>query len=87
MAQDGARTPYEVYCNRCRVTFPLGARRCIHCGGRLAKERFQAQLALPPDLDDVQTEEDLPRRSGLSPFTLVWIAVLLAGYLYRACTT
>jgi hypothetical protein len=31
----GAATPYEVYCHRCRVTFPVEARRCIHCGGPL----------------------------------------------------
>jgi len=33
----GARTPYEVYCPRCRVTFPREARRCVHCGGRLGE--------------------------------------------------
>lgn len=32
---EGARTPYEVYCYDCRVTFPVGQKRCLHCGGRL----------------------------------------------------
>ena len=32
---EGARTPYEVYCFRCRVTFPIGSRQCLHCGGPL----------------------------------------------------
>jgi hypothetical protein len=25
---------YEVHCPRCRVTFPVGTKRCVHCGGR-----------------------------------------------------
>jgi len=25
---------YEVRCPRCDVSFPVGTRRCIHCGGR-----------------------------------------------------
>lgn len=34
-AVEGAQTPYEVYCYQCRVTFPVGQKRCVHCGGRL----------------------------------------------------
>ena len=26
--------PFEVYCPRCDVTFPVGTKRCVHCGGR-----------------------------------------------------
>ena len=29
----GTGSPYEVRCLRCDVSFPLGTRRCIHCGG------------------------------------------------------
>lgn len=25
--------PYEVRCSRCDVSFPVGTRKCIHCGG------------------------------------------------------
>lgn len=32
---EGAQTPYEVYCYACQVTFPVGQKRCLHCGGRL----------------------------------------------------
>ena len=28
-------TEYEVRCSRCDVSFPVGQKRCIHCGGRL----------------------------------------------------
>ena len=30
-------------------------------------------------------EDEQPKRSGFSPLTMVWVALLLAGYLYRAC--
>lgn len=25
---------YEVHCPRCNVTFPVGTKHCLHCGGR-----------------------------------------------------
>ncbi len=36
---EGARTRasvYEVRCARCDVSFPVGTKKCIHCGGRTA---------------------------------------------------
>ncbi len=87
MVQTGGPPPHEVYCNACRVTFPIGAKRCVHCGGRLARHRFQDGVELPPNLDEVVIDDELPRRSTLSPYTLVWVALLLAGYLWRACTS
>lgn len=32
----GKGSPYEVRCLRCDVSFPVEAKRCIHCGGPLA---------------------------------------------------
>lgn len=29
---------YEVWCHRCNVTFPVGTRVCMHCGGRTRAE-------------------------------------------------
>ena len=87
MPEQASRTPYEVYCNQCRVTFPVGTRRCVHCGARLARERFHVDMVLPPTPYDVAIDDEMPRRSGVSPLTLVWVALLLAGYLYRACVT
>lgn len=26
---------FEVRCERCNVSFPVGTRQCIHCGGRI----------------------------------------------------
>jgi hypothetical protein len=87
MEQDGAQTPYEVYCTRCRVTFPIGTRKCIHCGERVGRDRFQPALGLLPGGEEISVEPEPARRSGLSPFTLVWVALLLGGYLYRACAS
>lgn len=33
---DREASPYEVRCPRCDVSFPVGTRRCIHCGGPIA---------------------------------------------------
>jgi hypothetical protein len=87
MQQDGPETPYEVYCARCRVTFPVGTKYCVHCGGRIGRERFRPTLELPPGTDEIHVEDDLQKRSGLSPFTLVWLLLLLGGYLYRSCAS
>jgi hypothetical protein len=69
----------------------------MHCGGRLSRERLWKEGGDPatfvpsqvPDdqLDEVLAEGGLTRRSGVSPLTLVWVALLLAGYLYRSCVS
>ena len=30
---------YEVWCPSCEVSFPLGTKRCVHCGARTASDR------------------------------------------------
>jgi hypothetical protein len=30
---------YEVWCTRCDVSFPVGTKRCMHCGARPVGER------------------------------------------------
>jgi len=87
----------EAYCNRCHVSTPVERKRCLHCGGPLEAQRRWTQVnhPVPVELDlaadehfqDALPEDELPRRSGLSPLTLVWIALLLAGYLYRSCVS
>lgn len=82
---------FEVYCDRCRVTFPVGTRRCMHCGGRTSASRGSKSLRLEPagapEIVDAEIEPDavLERRRFLSPVTLMWIVLIAAGYLYRAC--
>lgn len=86
---------FEVWCNHCQTSFAAGTKRCIHCGERLARgraprvpraPRLEQQIGLPEELDDMIMEEDLPKRkSPISPLTLVWIAVLVGGYLFQLC--
>jgi hypothetical protein len=80
-------TPYEVYCNRCSVTFPVGQRHCLHCGGRLSNERLQpGEYAVPAEPEEIEIDDDLPTRSlPFSPLALVWAVLLIGGSLYRAC--
>ncbi len=88
MQTQGPRTPHEVYCNRCRVSFAPGTKRCIHCGDRLARGRVQPELLLPPPLEAPQelAEEEISRRgSRFSPISILWIVAALAVGLQRAC--
>jgi len=81
--------PYEVYCTRCRVSFPVGTRVCMHCGqpiGRAAAAAAAAaalQRSAAPDEDAL---EELPMRSlKFSPLTLAWLVAGVATVAYRAC--
>jgi hypothetical protein len=78
--------PYEVYCPRCSVTFPVGQKNCVHCGGRLSKERLEpAEFAIPfEEMEEVQ-EETATKRSAWSPLALVWLILFVGGTIYRAC--
>ncbi len=92
-----ARGPsaFEVYCQRCNVSFPIGTRRCVHCGGRTARQRGfvpSSRMAESP-LEIAQIEEEevgesdlvVQRRGIFSPVALMWIVLALAGAFYRAC--
>ena len=90
MQTPGPRTPHEVYCNRCRVSFAPGTKRCIHCGDRLARSRVQPELLLPPPFEAPPelAEEEISRRgSRFSPISILWIVAALAVGIQRACAT
>ena len=38
-----AVSPYEVRCPRCDVSFPVGTRVCLHCGGRTGPSLAQVE--------------------------------------------
>lgn len=86
MQAQGPQTPYEVFCPRCNVTFPVGARHCLHCGGRLSRERGQS-ITAPPSFEerDVPLEDEGPRMSRFSPVAFFWVLLFVAGTIYRAC--
>ena len=84
--EDAGGTPYEVRCDNCRVTHPVGTRRCIHCGGPIGRGRGGMRVTIPTHGEDAELDETTGARPGLfSPVTLLWIVILLGGYLYRSC--
>jgi hypothetical protein len=93
--QEKSQTPvFEVHCHRCNVTFPVGARHCMHCGGRLSKQPgvplhqhaslYETENVF--ELDEAPPEE-VGRRSPFSPIAVIWVLLFVAGTLYRACTS
>jgi hypothetical protein len=83
-------SPYEVYCQNCRVSFPVGTRSCLHCGrpiGRRSAAPATPAGPRPPATADEELLEELPGRSmAFSPMTLVWLLAAVATVVYRACT-
>jgi len=80
--------PYEVYCPHCSVTFPVGQKHCIHCGGRLSKERLEpGEFAIPFDEVEEVQEEIATSRSRFSPLALIWVLLFIGGTIYRSCTS
>ncbi|HJO23857.1 MAG: hypothetical protein QF890_00580 [Myxococcota bacterium] len=84
--QDGPRTPFEVFCHNCRVTFAAGTKHCIHCGARLSGSRNRPTVEMPPDSKEFEIKSERPKRSlPFSPMTLLWVILLLGAGLQRAC--
>lgn len=88
--QAAGPAPFEVHCDRCRVTFPVGTRRCIHCGAATTRSTRLHGLRAEPvgetGAEAAEPDAELARRRFVSPLTLVWIALIAAGYLVRACS-
>ena len=92
---EGPLTPYEVYCFRCRVTFPVEARRCLHCGGPLSGRNERAGAVRPsiapgagaPIPGGDETEEGpvvmVRRFGGIAIWTIVAIAAVLQNLCHR----
>jgi ribosomal protein L37E len=84
-------TPYEVSCTRCRVTFPVGTRTCIHCGQPIARSSAEAaalaQRAGGAAGADDPLEEFPVRALKASPLTLLWLLAGAAAIAFRACSS
>ena len=80
--------PYEVYCTRCRVSFPIGTRTCMHCGQPIGRTPAEAAALLRSGASDEEAAEELPLH-GLkaSPLTILWLLAGVATVAYRACSS
>lgn len=84
----------EVRCPTCNVSFPLGTRRCLHCGGPTVAASVAAQVrssrrtpmgaAMP---EDEAEDEQVQLRRGPRTLTVLWILAALAASLYHSCAT
>ena len=78
--------PYEVYCTRCKVTFPVGTRVCVHCGQPIGRVSVAAPTLRGPAPSDADPQDELPTRSmAFSPMTFVWLLAAAATVIYRSC--
>ena len=84
----GPQTPYEVYCYECRVTFPIGTRRCVHCGRPIgAAPTARGAPPIVPGGVDIPDEIELPgqisarKLGGMS----LWVLLALGAALSRMC--
>jgi hypothetical protein len=93
--REGAQTPFEVYCYRCRVSFALGTRTCVHCGAPIGRNRMgagpgpvqpgePAAEGVPLELaDEGELQEvSIGRRLG---GTSLWILLAIGAALARMC--
>lgn len=90
---------FEVRCQPCDVSFPVGTRMCIHCGERIGRGGL---LRLGPlsDADgelrelgadempfepEVEVEEPPRGRFARIGVTLVWLIVVVLSSIARSC--
>jgi len=52
------RAGFEVFCPHCDVTFPVGTRKCIHCGGKTARSDGHSVRPLNVDFSFGSAESD-----------------------------
>jgi hypothetical protein len=82
--QDGPQTPFEVFCYDCRVTFPVGTRRCIHCGGPISRRGHAPERAAGPEIlvEDGAPDVSVGRRlGGIS----LWVLLAVGAAVARMC--
>jgi hypothetical protein len=93
MVKEISQTPFQVNCPRCHVSFPVGTKRCIHCGERIVQHRGIQTRILPPvpspfeEGPDLSEDEIAPRKRFISPMTLVWIAAAVWLGIQRSCNS
>jgi hypothetical protein len=80
------QTQFEVRCERCKTSFAIGTRQCIHCGGALGRrllafDTLGATSAGAPAPDDelrVGAADAQPNLGRLVRYALIALGVLAA---------
>ena len=58
----------------------------MHCGSAIGRKRRLPRIPVPPGHEEVLVEEEPSSKPGMmSPVTIIWVLLLLGGYLYRSC--
>lgn len=86
-------SPYEVRCPRCDVSFAVGTRRCIHCGGPTTAPGATASVEPGPfertQPEPVQIGEEEAPGIGSSLLklsgSLFWVVALVIFSIVRNC--
>jgi hypothetical protein len=96
MAQPSQQSPvFEVRCQSCDVSFPIGTKQCVHCGQKIGRPRFLALgaseegvpvLTSPAEVEEAEVETE-PRggrwlRAG---FTIFWLLLAILSATARSC--
>lgn len=84
----GPQTPFEVFCYHCKVTFPVGTNRCIHCGrpiGSVPAARGGAPIT--PGAAELPDEIELPGQISVRKIggMSLWVLLALGAALSRLC--
>ena len=90
---------FEAWCPSCRVTYPPGTRRCLHCGGPVLAERPAGDIARGPIVRpgtaapwSIEAAEDeqtpVPARAA-RPMKIgmaaLWVVLAIVTGILRAC--
>lgn len=89
------QSSFEVRCENCAVTFPVGTRECIHCGQRIGRPMLpRALFGTPPDeeadfpefpAEEVEEAESTRGRGFRFGVTALWLVAALFSALIRVC--
>jgi len=90
---------FEVRCQHCNVSFPVGTKRCIHCGEKIGRPLFApitsedgTPIFRPADgLADAEADDgdaEVAPRGGRflrTGFTVFWLLLAVLSAAVRAC--
>jgi hypothetical protein len=79
-------TQFEVRCERCKTSFALGTKQCVHCGGAIGRRLLAFDTlagvrpgAAPPRDDlSVGAADSQPSVGRLIRFALIGLGILAA---------